>query len=616
MKKLVGCIPALLVLLIFAVITGCSGGSDSDTPVAGSEDFYDAGSPVNAVKYYEQADISLYEFVEDQGEFVPITDGYLIDLDLNQTKTLGVTVEGGALGRGKVYVSDGAGYQVRALLDESGFYVCDFRFDKTNIIFPVLVQEIYSNGFASKAKFLLTTDKLPPVNGNALVREGLAVTLGADLLDNLKEPVAGLLTDMLGTDITVNTFKPANNSTDILGKDGVIDLGLRVLGLPLTGDLVIDDVSQGSRGIFLDIEDGNWLAGLASIFALFPINMSQAIELDLAELIRGFLGGDDDDVLIKTLLPALYGLPEIMPAPVNGEVAYTAIGGGLYVADGAVAQDADENPIFPAVDVYELEDYQKLDTALIEPEGDFNMGLALSMYNLSQLIGKLVDGLKIRISDPDFLSNIPLIIPDYRNQPNAPAQELEISMNSAGIGLDLRSSVPRIVISDLMLKYSEEGKGDVWLISIDIVLKLDIDLDVREVYVCTEDEFGQEICDWEDHIFMDLYLEPITDGAGNILFVNTHLMWDNSVAAGLFDHSDFGAILISSLPALMGGAPGDPLYSVDFSGLGLIPKDVDPAAIIEFGGGCYMNMALEELDVAGLLSGEGPSCFINTAGGF
>ncbi|MEA3223653.1 MAG: hypothetical protein U9P49_10895, partial [Thermodesulfobacteriota bacterium] len=438
---------------------------------------------------------------------------------------------------------------------------------------------------------------------NLLVREGLAVMVGGELLDNeeLKDALGGMITDMLDIEVSVNELKPANNKN--LGKEGVIKLGLKALGfLPVTGDLIITDTKETKdgeieRGIFIDIEDANPLGALVKLLA-FPMDMSMPIELDMVELISGFLGGGGDETLVKYIFPNLYGLPEEMPDPDPdtslGEVAYTAIGGGLYVADGAdVDIDPSGNAIFPDVSLFELP--ESLDLDKIRPDETYNMGLAFSQYNLSQVLGALVDGLEIPISNPLILAEIPIAIPDLSNTSPGTSQKLVISLNPNGIVLDLRASVPRLMANDVCIQYIQ-GADAMWEMSLDISLILDIGLTIKDV-------------EGVAHIFLDLNLEPQSE------YIHTHVMWDN-MGIGWFDHSDFADILVTALPDMLGDGTGGPLYSVDLSGLGMMPKGSDPG-IIDYGdGSCFLKLALESFDVAGLLGDEGLTCFINTATAF
>ncbi|MCK7515588.1 MAG: hypothetical protein MZV70_74175 [Desulfobacterales bacterium] len=113
---------------------------------------YDPGAPVKAVKYDEAATITLYH---DTGSgYLQIFNGSVVAK--NVMSKLGVKVEGGAYADGRVFLSNGLGYQVEAK-QENGLYTCDYWIGSDQLLVPILVQVIYPNGYASKEKFILRT---------------------------------------------------------------------------------------------------------------------------------------------------------------------------------------------------------------------------------------------------------------------------------------------------------------------------------------------------------------------------------------------------------------------------------------------------------------------------
>jgi hypothetical protein len=156
--------------LFLTALIGCSSGVPPREP-----SIYDPGAPVRAVKYYEAATITLYH---DTGSgYLQIFNGSVVAKNV-MTK-LGVKVDGGAYADGRVFVSDGLGYQVEAT-QEGGLYTCDYWIGSDQLLVPILVQVIYPNGYASKEKFILRTSA--GARDNQLIRDGMDIFVGKDIL--------------------------------------------------------------------------------------------------------------------------------------------------------------------------------------------------------------------------------------------------------------------------------------------------------------------------------------------------------------------------------------------------------------------------------------------------
>ena len=122
MKSALRLISLFLTVLIFS-IAGCGGGTSESTPKnPSSEDIFSAGYPVPAVKASAAATLSLYVKGQDNTYSLVVNGANM----LPGTYTLGVKAEGGANGRGRIFVADGGGYQVEALLS-GGYYTCQFN---------------------------------------------------------------------------------------------------------------------------------------------------------------------------------------------------------------------------------------------------------------------------------------------------------------------------------------------------------------------------------------------------------------------------------------------------------------------------------------------------------
>ncbi|MEA2101621.1 MAG: hypothetical protein U9P80_03485, partial [Thermodesulfobacteriota bacterium] len=132
-------IRGMLYVLLISLLVACSGSDGQDPAVAGAgaEDAYSEGAIVPATGYSDDAEITVYAL--SSGTFAGLGNGYVVDAE----ETLGVRLNNGTISGARVFVSDGAGYQVEAVSDNEGTYVCEYRFDRELLIYPLLVQVIY-----------------------------------------------------------------------------------------------------------------------------------------------------------------------------------------------------------------------------------------------------------------------------------------------------------------------------------------------------------------------------------------------------------------------------------------------------------------------------------------
>ncbi len=643
----------LLVFLMMVSFYSCSnGGSSEDSPA--QEDAYafdNRDVPVNSASYTNTADIKLYlkKQVEDAEEgttvFEPLSSGTYVGTTY---QSFGIMVSPNLPGE-RVFVTDGGGNGVEALLKENGYYEFDYELDDLAYkAYPLLIQVIYPEGFASKKKYILSAGKDYKAEKGNLVQQGLGIIIQEQLLDGLKAGIGDLFGKALNAEgsVTVTKFAPAANTSG--DKNGIFTVNAKlpaeklvsvitsddggevaencfaavlsdmlatlpnwlewilasVVGeVDLKADLILNDTDAetGERGLYIGLEDldlGPLLNTVASSMLGDGISFPMpAVSFDLGEMLGGLAGDDsgEDDLLgsllgdlnlEKLLFLDVFGLPEQTAAE------YSIIGASLYAADkDQVTNDGAGDPLFPEVAMDESQGMLNLDK--IMPSGAYNMGIALSQYNLNQVLGEIVNGLEITL--PAASLPIPLAIPvlDPGND-----QKVVISINPAGIGIDLAyqsdPDLARLDIMDMTLEYIENG-NPMWQMSLDISLKLNI--------LVTNNMLGEE------GLFLVLVMTPMEE------FSNAHVMKDN-LGIGPFDHSDFVPVLFETVGEMMGLPPGGTIiFPLSLSDFGLNPGVVEEGGSIgeikyDGEGNCFMNLVVDSIDTSGL------GCFISTVGTF
>ncbi len=602
-KSLKSILPFLLCFVL--VLAGC-GGESADDPIKSAAYYPQTGNPADtpageegggplasicAVPYDSVASIKL-NIKETEENLTPVSNGDLVGAG---EKTLCIDVSPRYDGE-RVFVSDGGRYVEEAFLNKDDLYECKFTFDADNYnAHPLLIQAIYKNGLASKKKYVLATNTEFKAGDGQLVKNGLGITVGKDLLAGLGGSIESLIGEAMGIEATVNEFKPADNASNA-GKEGVLYLDIDGL---LTGDMVINDTTpEGDRKLYISFEDDQllgggfigWAAGIFLSLTGNEITLSMsALSMDLGDLLGGLGGEEGDDDLLGSILGGLeldkllfinaFGRPE------DTTPAYAALGAGLYVAEGEdVLKDSEGNNIFP--EVIEDEANGKMSIEPIIPAGDFNMGVGLSKYNLNQVLEGIATGLKVPL--PAASLPIPLAIP--ARAPGT-SQVLEITLNPKGLTIDMDSETgARMDITDMRMEYIEEGNVK-WQLSLDIALNLGIG-------VSSDEEGG---------LFLDLTMEPIEG------LCNAHVMKDN-MGICIFDNSDFVITLFATLSEMMAEdgaeAQADAPFSVS------IPLDsflnpaigTEKAGAIDFddSGNCFMNLAVDSIE-------SGALCFISSA---
>jgi hypothetical protein len=578
---------------MLAILTGCGFSDNHEPQLAKDESVYQTGNGVKAVKFNDAQFIGL-SMEDGEGAFEKVTNGDYVEPGKH---TLGVTVtprkvNGGIMDQ-RVFVSDGGwDYQVEAQYDkDKKLYVCDFKFLASDyyLTHPVLIQVIYPDGRASKEKYVLHTVADLAAKPGWLVDMGLGVTLSNALLSEMKPVFSSLLPGM-----EVQELYPADTTG---GDKGILHIDLGSFAF----DLILDDTytpkgGQETRALNIGLEDitggtppfDNLLQAIASaFFNLFFKNLNlqgipvMAVGFNLGDLLQG-LGGSDggsEDPLAglltglkidSTLFLNLKGMPEM-----TEEKKYAVIGGGLYALESKYVQkDESGNLLWPTVmvDPYDTQ----MDLSRLK-NGSTDLGLALSQYNLNQMLPEVAKGLQLTI--PAINKMVPMFTPeDPKNN-----LDLSLKINPAGIAIDMKSR--RIVANDIRLIFIEAGTPKAEL-SMDLSLHFEMGFHA---------EGGKG--------YLDLMITPMADQC------YLHVMKDN-LGMDMFDHSTFVPMIFTGLA----GGGGDAMQvSISLSDMGVLPREgVEPGQVaFDENNNCFLGMAVGGLDTSKLpISG----CFIATAG--
>jgi len=487
----------ILSVLMFTMFISCTG--ESDTPIPDPGQYPQTGGdldnpagtgsglekkgglpPVKAVSYDAQAAIKLY--IKDdaaEGGFRALANGDYVE---PFEQTIGITVSPRQDGE-EIFVSNGSAYTEEAFINESGMYVCSFNFEynkRAYLAQPLLIQVIYKDGYASKKKYVLATRKNYRAENSELVKPGLVISLGEGVFGGLSGAVAGLL----GKEPSV--FGPADNS-GIGGKKGVMHL--EVDGL-ISGDMIImdtDDLTpgEGVRGVNIGFEDAAVtnipiLKGLLGLLINNkPLLSLGAVSFDLGEMLGGLGGEDSEGDLLSSVLGSLdiekqlffnaYGLPE------PTKQTYAVLGGGLYIAEEdtllyTLSEEGELSWLFPTevedpesdgmIDIEETPPPADIDIDGVKT-GEHDMGVALSHYNLNQVLGGIAENLVVEL--PAAALPIPLAIPAM--EPGH-SQIVKVTINTAGLNIDLAAypgteTPARMDILDMRMEYIQDG-GAMW----------------------------------------------------------------------------------------------------------------------------------------------------------
>jgi hypothetical protein len=576
--------------LMLLLLSACSGGNHNEE-LAKDESFYDTGSSVKAVDFSEAQKITLYvwkQTADKKYNFVKVANGDVLTpgkhkfgIDVTQRKI------NGAVAPERVFLGDGGNdYQVEALPEmDSGYYVCEYQLAPADYFLtcPILIQVIYEDALASKEKFVVRTEEGMGAPAGMLVDKGLGISLSKHMLKQAVKVANPLIAQQING-VSIQDLSPA------VGGNGIIHVDLGSISC----DVAINDLNKNVRGLNIGLENitggsgGNILNTVISAILKgilgkgLDINGISvgALGFNIPDLISGFAGPADpnsDDPLAGILtglkLDSVMFL-NLKGLPLSTTENNAAMGGSLYAAPASsVLKDKNDSYIWPAV----TEDGAETGMEMTMLQGDnADIGLALSDYNLNQVLSALMSGFSIEIKDIQKLTDF--FSPDDPNN----SMNLDVSINPGGIAIDMTTQ--RVVINDVRLKLFEAGKPRTEL-SLDVTIKF-------EVGFHSDDKAS----------YIDLKFSPQYDRC------HIHIMKDN-MKMDMFDHSAYFPLIISGFT----NGLADISMSLSLTDLGIVPKVGVVPGKVEYdnSGNCYMKMAVGDLDASKLpLDGL---CFISTA---
>jgi hypothetical protein len=280
--------------------------------------------------------------------------------------------------------------------------------------------------------------------------------------------------------------------------------------------------------------------------------------------------------LDATLFLNLLGYPE------ETTTNFAVLGGALYVPDNDdIVKDKDGKLVWPQVTI------DPTDTGIaagmsriesIDPARPTDIGVAISQYNLNQMLQGLMKGLEVQVKSIN--KTVALFSPKDKSD----NLDLIVTINPSGMAIDFAAHT--IVVNDLNLLLVESGKvnGPVAELSLDLTLLFDASIGT-------------------DQLALNMSIEPDQD------LCHMHVMKDDT-GLGSLDHGRFVPMIFQFL-----SKGQDRLnISIPLTDLGMQPRTgVSSNGAIEMDnkGNCFMGMATAGLD-AGKFSTGG--CFLTTAG--
>ncbi len=576
----------ILTMLSFITLAGCAGDNEDEEvfplnqPASAS-----AAISVKAASYEDAADIDLFIKEASDDSFVALHNGDHISPGM---KKLGIAVHGGTQTYDDVIVSQGGTAKTKAVL-EGDTYTCSYNIDSEDIIQIILVEVMHPDGTASKKKTIIRTDPLVPET--AIIKDEMGILLSAGLLDRFKTILPdmipmldAILPDMIPLEkiqFNVNELRPASQSAREKGAIMYVDLDL--FNIPvfanfgLGQDMDIDTIPNLEMtlidavvgdGIF-SRELPNWLikflnnnfleipsidVALEDFFTLLGMDI---FEDDLlAFMLDMLMNGDFLDFQNKRIMFGLYGLPE------QTRDHAVAMGGWFLPLDDAMS-------VLGSDDLLENENIHA--PLLLNPDnftGD--LGLNLSQDGLNQVVSLLIKEDPIAVGSEMFQ----LLFPDTLSKiMNNDSFDILLSLNPAGIGLDMKSSSKRLTANDIRVTFEQNGAA-VWQISMD--MQVAFDLQVHKELVDTESG------DTEEHTMLDFYLTILPEKS------HCHEIYD-SLGMGMIDHTGILLILFEEIQKTFGAVPGGPFFSLDISKMGF---ELDQINVSSENGRCFFNVAI------------------------
>ena len=306
-----------------------------------------------------------------------------------------------------------------------------------------------------------------------------------------------------------------------------------------------------------------------------------------------FVGTDDTDSddpiagLLEDLEMDSILFLNIFGLPKNTDADFAVIGGSLYVDHSDnVETDEEGNFIWPEVEIDNtntMMDLNKIKSSITD------VGVALSQYNLNQVLSEMVQPDHFSLMLKDMQDLIPMVGPEDPNN----SLDISMTINPGGIAIDMKSlndetglPVIRVAVNDVRLEFIEAGTPRAEL-SMDLSLEFTIDF---------HEENGEA--------FLDIAVEPLAD------LCHIHVMKDD-LGLDMFDHSRFVPLIFSGLA---GGQGGVMTISIPLSDMGLTPRQGAALGKVELDGmgNCFMSLALDSIDPSALMGDD--TCFISAAG--
>ncbi len=522
-----------LALFIIAII-GCSSGAPSKEATV-----YDPGAPVQAVKYDEAATITLYH---DNGSgYIQIFNGSVVEK--NVMSKLGVKVEGGTYSDGRVFLSNGLGYQVEAK-QEKGIYICDYWIGFDQLLVPILVQVIYPNKYASKEKFLLRT--CTGAADNQLVRDGIDIFVGKDILATAQ--------GMELNGYTINQLTPSRQSSRVPPQNAVIYAEVNKGLLNISTDFAMDDgIADNTTAFVSPLLIFNFLFGIP-VMNLGTVSMSLSdVFSNLADEIASNMAGLN--LSTKTTYLDIHGLPNATSD------AFMAMDVGVFIAENTsgfpsgVTLYPNNDITHPKLNLVSTDVQQLFETDAPEVLAKC-VGVNLSMDNLTQITKKLLKGYIIfdvaKFPISKVLSVLGIRVSDKD-------QKIRITFNPDGIAFDFRTSTPVLILDDLRIEYIENSVP-MWMMSLDMAFSLAISSHIETV---TDTITGQT----SEKSSLDIHISLVPGSS------RCHVMKDDQ-GIGLLDHSNFVESLVEALGEKLVSSDGaDLMFSISMENYGLSLSD-------------------------------------------
>jgi hypothetical protein len=586
----------VLIGLMAMFFSACGGGNHNED-LAKDESFYDTGSSVKAVDFSDAQTITLYVWKQaddNSYKFVKVANGDVLEPGKHKF-AIGVTQRkiNGVIAPERVFISDGGNdYQVEALPDkDSGYYVCEYKLAPADyyLTCPILIQVIYEDALASKEKFVVRTQEGMGAPTGMLADKGLGITLSKHMLEQAVKVANPLIAQQI-KGVSIQNLSPA------VGGNGIIHVDLGSIGC----DVAINDTNKNIRGLFIGLENitggsgsGNILNAVISAILKGILRKGLdvngisvgALGFNIPDMISG-LAGPGDPSSDDPLAGILSGLKmdSVMFLDLKGLPGSTtensaAISASLYAAPASTVQkDKNDSYIWPSV-TEDNTNTDRMDMTMLQ--GDHaDVGVALSDYNLNQVLSVLMSGFSIEIKDIQKLTDF--FSPDDPNN----SMTLDVSINPGGIAIDMANQ--RVAINDVRLKLFEVEAGTPRP-------RTELSLDVTIIF---EASFHSDA----KTSYLDLKLSPQYD------ICRIHIMKDN-MDMSMFDHSAYFPLIVSGFT----GGHADISMSLPLADYGILPQEgVDPGKVeYDNSGNCYMKMAVGDLDASKLpVSGL---CFISTA---